>query len=90
MINQDDIAAFADQAEPAIKAAREFARRAEKGLPADRWYDGTTGAEAVARGIKAQTVMIEMLSGAFLAIWQEKNDATRLHSKDSKYYEAEQ
>lgn len=89
MISQEDIDAFAEQAEPAIEAAREFARRAEKGIPSDRWYDGTSGAKAVAKGIKAQTVMIEMLQGAFLAIWQEKNDATRLHSKDSKYFEAD-
>lgn len=85
MIAAEDIEAFAEANEDAMKAAREFARRSDKGLPADRWYDGTQGAHMVAQGIKAQAVINEMLAGAFLALWAEKRDATRLHTKDSKY-----
>ena len=34
-----------------IEAAKEYARRARKGLPEDRWANGTDGAKAVARGV---------------------------------------
>ncbi len=85
MISQDDIAAFIAENGADIKVAREFARRAGKGTPSDRWADGTIGDEAVARGIRAQVQWIEMLEGAFLTIWAEKNGATRLHTQDSKY-----
>lgn len=34
-----------------IETAREYARRARKGLPTDRWADGKEGEAAVARGI---------------------------------------
>lgn len=34
-----------------IDAAREYARRARKGLPTDRYCDGSDGAKAVAQGI---------------------------------------
>ena len=34
-----------------IEAAREYARRCRKGLPEDRWSNGTDGARAVAQGI---------------------------------------
>ena len=50
MLSQDDIEAFKDDN---INAAREYARRRRKGLPSDRWCDGTKGAEAVADGIDA-------------------------------------
>lgn len=50
MITQDDIDAFAEESEPDIKAAMTFARRAKKGIPADRWAPGVTDMEAVARG----------------------------------------
>jgi len=89
MIGTDDIEAFAADNEDALKAAREYARRSDKGLPADRLSDGVTGAHMVAQGIKAQAQMIDMLAGAFLALWNEKAGATRLHSQDSKYHEAE-
>lgn len=50
MISGDDIDAFKDEN---IKAAREYARRARKGIPSDRWTDGAAGAKAVADGIDA-------------------------------------
>lgn len=68
-----------------IAAAREFARRGDKGIPPDRWYDGTDGLRQVVRGIQAQAQMIEMLADAFTTLYAEKRDATRLHSGDSKY-----
>lgn len=84
MIGPDDIAAFADEQEDGLKAAHEFARRAGRGLPPDRWYDGTAGAEAVAAGIWTQAQMIALLSGAFIDLWNEKQNATRLFTSDRK------
>lgn len=49
MIGPEDISAF----EAAIAPAKEFRRRAEKGLPSDRWADGDEGMRAVAIGIAA-------------------------------------
>ena len=46
MINETDIDAFSDD----IKEVGEFVRRAKKGLPEDRWYDGVTGAKRLATG----------------------------------------
>lgn len=89
MITQDDIEAFAADNARSIEAAFEFARRAEKGLPSDRWADGAEGDKEVAKGIRAIFEMNEMLSGAFLGIWADKMresaDAMRLHTGDSKY-----
>lgn len=88
-ISQDDIDAFADQSEPDIKAAIEYARRAKKGLPPDRWSDGVSGAKAVADGIAALVHVNAMLADAFQNLWNEKQeasrDSTRLHRADSKY-----
>lgn len=52
MITQDDIDAFADQNEDNVRAATEFARRAKKGLPPDRWASDEE-MYRVARGIEA-------------------------------------
>lgn len=93
MISQDDIEAFAEQYGPDMKAAAEFVRRAEKGLPADRWSDGEIGAQSVAKGIRALFEINSMVSGAFMTIWNEKmqaaQDAMRLHHADSKYVRKE-
>ena len=75
-----------DQTGPDIEAAREFARRSTKGLPADRLYDGANGAHRVARGI--------LKLGVIIADYEEiekqrGEDAMRLHSADSKYIRAE-
>ena len=34
-----------------IDTAKEYARRARKGIPEDRWVDGTDGARQVAAGL---------------------------------------
>ena len=60
MIGPDDIAAF----EAAIEPAKEFRRRAEKGLPSDRWADGDTGMKAVAAGICAMEQLIKIYADA--------------------------
>ena len=89
MITPEDIEAFEASNEAAIKAATEYARRAQKGLPADRWTDGTTGCEMVARGIKAMQGILamqnEMLVAAFNQIQESGAEAMRLHTADSKY-----
>lgn len=88
-LGPDDIKAFAEDAEEALKAAQTYVKRRNKGLPPDRWYDGHNGAELVAKGIVAQSTMIELLSGAFIQMWNEKvqqaHDATRVHPAHSKY-----
>lgn len=71
MLTQEKI----DQWREPIQAARKYARRSRKGLPADRWCDGTDGAQMVARGIEAQAEMIEALASAFTSLWTEKIDA---------------
>lgn len=68
--------------DPDIEAAQEFARRFVKGLPADRRYDGSEGADRVARGI--------LKLGIIIADYEENErargeDAMRLHHADSKY-----
>lgn len=71
-----------DSPDQDIEAAQEFARRFVKGLPDDRRYDGTEGADRVARGILKLGILIadyeeiERLRG---------DDAMRLHHADSKY-----
>jgi len=51
MISQDDIDAFLDDLHPDVRAAVEYSRRADKGLPSDRWTDGHAGAVKVKLGI---------------------------------------
>jgi len=89
LITQDDIEAFAEKNERPMSAALEFARRAQKGLPSDRWADGASGDQDVAQGIAALFEQNQMLASAFMQLWNEKVkegvDAMRLHGKDSKY-----
>jgi hypothetical protein len=89
MIDADAIEAFREANEPAIEAATEYARRAEKGLPSDRWTDGTHGARMVAQGIAARDRIIAMQTAALVDLYeamrQAGTDAMRLHSADSKY-----
>lgn len=54
MISQDDIDAMSE--------ASEYRRRAEKGLPEDRWANGASGAKIVARGISVFERLIEAQS----------------------------
>lgn len=83
MINADDIQAFSEDNADAIAAASEYARRAAKGLPADRFADGANGAMLVARGIHALQVVMSLQSEALVAMADELRDrgtdAMRLH-----------
>ena len=70
LISQDDIEAFREYNAGALSQAAEYARRAEKGLPVDRWAS-TRQAYLVAQGIRAmqqiialQTEAIEVLTHA--------------------------
>lgn len=89
MLSQDDIDAFKSANQAAIAAADEYRRRAEKGLPADRFADGTEGAILVGRGIAAYQKIMAMQTAALMdlfgAMKQAGDDAMRLHSADSKY-----
>ena len=89
MITADDITAFQEANAEALQAASEYARRAEKGLPSDRWTDGTHGARMVAQGIAARDRIIAMQTAALVDLYeamrQAGTDAMRLHSQDSKY-----
>jgi hypothetical protein len=89
MITADDITAFQETNAEALQAASEYARRAEKGLPPDRWTDGTHGARMVAQGIAARDRIIAMQTAALVDLYeamrQAGTDAMRLHSADSKY-----
>ena len=87
MIGPDDIEAFSEDNAPAIAAASEYARRAAKGLPADRLADGARGAMLVAKGIHAYQVIMAIQTDALAVMGQELQDrgtdAMRLHSKDT-------
>lgn len=89
MISADDIAAFEESNAEALTAAAEYARRAQKGIPPDRWADGNTGAVMVAQGILAQQRIMAMQTAALVDLYeamkQAGTDAMRLHSADSKY-----
>ena len=91
MISADDITAFEEANADALQAASEYARRAQKGLPSDRWADGTTGAVMVAQGIIAQQRIIAMQTAALVNLYEAMRkagtDAMRLHSADSKYHD---
>lgn len=71
-----------DDTDQDIEAAREFVRRAIKGLPDDRLYNGSQGAHRVAMGI--------LKLGVIIADYEELekrrgDDAMRIHSADSKF-----
>jgi hypothetical protein len=91
MITADDIAAFQEGNTQALDAASEYARRAAKGLPPDRFTDGTAGALLVAQGIMAQQRIIAMQTAALVDLYEAMKragaDAMRLHSQDSKYHD---
>ena len=87
MISGDDIEAFEADNADAIAAANEYARRAAKGLPADRLSDGVKGALLVGKGIHALQVIAALQTDALIDLaedMQERGtDAMRLHSKDA-------
>lgn len=89
MVTADDIETFKQYNAEALEAASEYARRAAKGLPADRYADGTQGAYLVAQGIAARDRIIAMQTAAlvelFDAMRQAGTEAMQLHYQDSKY-----
>jgi hypothetical protein len=91
MISVEDIEAFEANNSECLAAASEYARRANKGLPSDRWADGTTGAVMVAQGIIAQQRIMAMQTAALVDLYEAMRkagtDAMRLHSADSKYHD---
>lgn len=88
MLDAEQIDAFAEDNADALQAASEYVRRAEKGLPPDRFCDGATGAKLVARGIYAMQCIMAAQNDALVAMaadMQAKGaDAMRLHTKDAK------
>ena len=68
MLSQADIDAFQEANAPALEAAAKYVKGAEKGLPSDRWADGTAGAKLVAQGIKAQMQIMAMLTETIAAM----------------------
>lgn len=73
MIGPEDIAAF----EAAMEPAKEFRRRAEKGLPPDRWADGDVGMRGVAVGINAMEQMLQIYAEASANMLEEIRRANR-------------
>jgi hypothetical protein len=67
MIGAPDIDAFAAENADALKAAAKFAEREARGIPPDRWASADFQ-RLVAKGIRAQAVIILMLAGAVEAM----------------------
>ena len=68
-----DLADFEEEHAAALEAAREYRRRWRKGLPYDRWADGTAGAVQVARGIEAmEKIMLMQADTMAWMLTQEK------------------
>lgn len=63
MLTADDLDAFEADNEKAFTAAREFVKRAESGLPPDRWASSEMMLE-VAKGINAQFQIMAMQTEA--------------------------
>lgn len=70
MISGDDIEAFQEQSAESLSQASEFARRARKGLPPDRWasarqmYLVASGIDALSQIIAWQSEVIAALTEA--------------------------
>jgi hypothetical protein len=79
MTPQEQLDEFYSRNSKPIAAALEYARRAEKGIPPDRWSDGTAGALDVARGIRAQEVIMSLMADAM----QQMIEAERLRGLDA-------
>lgn len=54
-----------------LEAANTFVRRFNKGLPPDRWTNGSNGMEMVARGIIAQQKLLAMLNEVALEMFSD-------------------
>lgn len=62
MLTREDIDAFEAEHSRDIEAAKTYTRRAKKGLPSDRWADGADGCLRVARGIDAQSRLLDVFA----------------------------
>lgn len=72
MISADDIDTFQRRWGDSMKAADEAVRRAEKGLPDDRLFDGSNGALLAMRGVWAKNQIIAMQSAALLEFIEQE------------------
>lgn len=70
----DTIEQFFANTEAARAAAVEYARRAEKGLPCDRWTSGSEGAQMVADGIRAWVRLAGMNAAALEWYLQQERE----------------
>lgn len=66
----DAVEAFKAEFGEAMAQAETFARRAERGLPADRWAT-TREMHLVAKGIRAQQALIRMQADVMLGLLAE-------------------
>lgn len=70
MIGPEDIDAFAERNGEALAQAAEYARRAGKGIPVDRWAS-VRQAHLVAQGIRALTQIVEFQTATIEALRDE-------------------
>lgn len=80
-----DIEDFERRWSDSMRAADEYARRMEKGLPSDRWSDGVNGAYLVGRGIRALQELVQIQTdymANMLAENQSRNAASTEVFKD--------
>lgn len=77
MVSLEDIEAFAPEYEKADASCTEFVRRSHKRfpngepLPHDRWVDGATGMEALARSVEGLRKFIAMQNACILQMQEE-------------------
>ena len=87
-----DLSDFQEEYKEALAAAGEFSRRAQKGIPADRWYDGSAGAKLIALGIWAQQMIMAMQCNALEAFIEAEaergKEAMRLYTGHCKHAES--
>lgn len=84
-----DLKDFAEEYGAALDAANEYKRRAQKGLPSDRFADGANGEALVAQGIAAMQTIMNLQNAAIVEMYNDiqarGQDAVRLYTADSKY-----
>jgi len=68
MISGDDIDAFADD----MQTVREFVRKAEKGIPEDRWTAGEEGSKRLAKACKGMLYAVASYEAILNAIAEEQ------------------
>lgn len=67
MINHTDIDAFRED----FDRVAEFVRRAEKGIPEDRWTDGAQGNAALAASCKRLLTYTSIQADAMAAMYED-------------------